>query len=44
MTEREIEREEFDHKLDILKSQIKEKERESLDTEDLRSHVYSYLI
>lgn len=39
ITEREIEREEFDYKLDALKSQLKEKERESLDTEDLKSHV-----
>lgn len=37
--ERETEREEFDSKLDTLKSQLKEKERESLDTEDLKSHV-----
>lgn len=44
MIERETEREEFDYKLEALKSQLKERERESLDTEDLRSHVlYLYL-
>lgn len=44
--EREFEREEFDYKLDVLKGQLKERERESLDTQDLRSHVmyfYSFL-
>lgn len=39
IAEREAEREEFDIKLELLKCQLKEKERESLDTEDLRSHV-----
>lgn len=44
MIERETEREEFDYKLDELKHKLKERERESLDTEDLRSHVlYLYL-
>lgn len=44
MIERETEREEFDNKLEALITQLKEKERESLDTEDLRSHVlYLYL-
>lgn len=42
MTERETEREEFDDKLEVLKCQLKEKERESLDTEDLRSHVFIF--
>ncbi|XP_015379166.1 PREDICTED: putative leucine-rich repeat-containing protein DDB_G0290503 isoform X1 [Diuraphis noxia] len=39
IAEREVEREEFDSKLETLKFQLKEKERESLDTEDLRSHT-----
>lgn len=39
MAEREIEREEFDNKLVALKLKLKEKKRESLDTDDLRSHV-----
>ncbi|XP_022168561.1 golgin subfamily A member 4-like [Myzus persicae] len=39
IAEREIEREEFDNKLETLKCQLKERERESLDTEDLRSHT-----
>ncbi|KAL5235793.1 hypothetical protein ACI65C_003203 [Semiaphis heraclei] len=39
IAEREIEREEFDNKLETLKFQLKERERESLDTEDLRSHT-----
>lgn len=43
MTERETEREEFDDKLEVLKCQLKEKERESLDTEDLRSHVCMFI-
>jgi hypothetical protein len=43
--EREAEREEFDSKLELLKCQLKEKERESLNTEDLRTHVlYSYYL
>lgn len=37
--ERESEREEFDYTLGTLKCQLKERERESLDTQDLRSHV-----
>ncbi|XP_025420467.1 COP1-interactive protein 1-like [Sipha flava] len=37
--EREAEREEFDSKLELLKCQLKEKERESLNTEDLRTHT-----
>lgn len=39
IAEREVEREEFDYKLETLKCQLKERERESLDTEDLRSHT-----
>jgi len=44
IAEREVERDEFDHKLETLKCQLKEKERESLDTEDLRSHVFLFYI
>ncbi|KAL4107286.1 hypothetical protein QTP88_017654 [Uroleucon formosanum] len=39
IAEREVEREEFDSKLETLKCQLKEREKESLDTEDLRSHT-----
>ncbi|CAI6360394.1 unnamed protein product [Macrosiphum euphorbiae] len=41
IAEREVEREEFDNKLETLKCQLKEREREkeSLDTEEIRSHT-----
>lgn len=39
IAEREAEREEYDLKLELLKCQLKEREKESLDTEDFKSHV-----
>lgn len=44
IAEREVEREEFDNKLETLKCQLKEREREkeSLDTEEIRSHVFLF--
>lgn len=44
IAEREIEREEYDNKLAALKFQLREKKRESLDTDDLRSHVLYFYI
>lgn len=44
MAERESEREDYDFKLKNLKYQLKERERESLDTEDLKSHVLLFFI
>ncbi|VVC38032.1 Hypothetical protein CINCED_3A004058 [Cinara cedri] len=38
-TDREIERVEFDNKLETLKCQLRGKKRESMDTDDLRSHT-----
>lgn len=45
IAEREAEREEYDLKLDALKCQLKEREKESLDTEDFKSHVcFSFFV
>lgn len=44
MAEREIEREEFDNKLETIKCQLREKKRESLETEDIRTHVLHFYV